>query len=73
MKGLGFSTILLAFVTVLILISTVLMGFVTYRTTVALDAVKANEFFSANKLLMLSPTVMNVVSMAVLGALFAIG
>lgn len=78
MKGLGFSTILLAFVTVLILVSTAVVGFVTYRlkgaagvtgTTVPTVA----QFWTSNKMFMFAPTIMNVVSMAVLGVLFAVG
>lgn len=73
MKGLGFSTILLGLATVLILISVAVSAWVLYRTMNAGDTVAVKDFRVANKLYMIAPTVMNVVSMALLGVLFAMG
>lgn len=73
MKGLGFSTILLGLATVLILVSVAVSAWVLYRTMNAADIVLVKDFRVANKLYMIAPTVMNVVSMALLGVLFAMG
>lgn len=70
MKGLGFSSILLVLTTVLIVISVALMGLVVYR---AATTTAVADFWKDNKLYMMAPTVMNVVSMALLGVLFAMG
>lgn len=73
MKGFGFSSILLVLTTVLIVISVALMGLVVYRAANAAGTVTVNTFWATNKLYMMAPTVMNVVSMALLGVLFAMG
>lgn len=73
MKGLGFSTILLVLATVLIVISVALLGFVMYRLSISTVADKTTDFWNKNKLFMMAPSVMNVVSMALLGVLFAMG
>lgn len=73
MKGLGFSTILLVLATVLIVISVALLGFVMYRLSISTVTDKTTDFWRNNKLFMMAPSVMNVVSMALLGVLFAMG
>lgn len=73
MKGLGFSTILLVLATVLIVVSVALLGFVMYRLSNSAATDKTDDFWKKNKLFVMAPSVMNVVSMALLGALFAMG
>lgn len=77
----GFSTILLGFVLIKLLISFVLMAFVMFKMSVApgpekdgsgklkSPGIPANKFWTDNKALMIIPTVSNILCMILLGVL----
>lgn len=69
--ALKLSTILLAFTSVLILVSATLMVYVIYQLTSAGDTDKVEDYWKTKKLFVISPTVLNVMSLAVMGAYFA--
>lgn len=70
MKGLGSSTILLALIIVVLLISVGLMGFVMYHVSLTTNNAKTyQELWSKKKLYMIAPTVMNVLSIALIGVM----
>lgn len=71
MKGLGFQTILLASVIVLVVVSVSLMGFAMYRVTTGTGTLA--EFWKNNKLFLITPTVINVMAMALLAVLIMTG
>lgn len=74
MKGLGFSTILLAFVIVILVISVGVLGFLIYHVSATSNNTNTYETLWTNKkLILLAPTIMNVLSIAVLGALMFLG
>lgn len=66
-----FSTILLAFVTVLLVVSAGLISFTMYRLANPTPTDTVASFWTKNKLFVITPTVINVLAMAVLGVLFA--
>lgn len=72
MKGIHFSTILLALVAVLLVVSVGMIGFVMFQMSKD-TASTASAFWASKKWFLLAPTVMNVVSLAVLGALIVMG
>lgn len=69
MRGLSFATILSGIVVVLLLISVGMMGFVTYKLGSADPAETVADFWKGKKFLLLTPTVMNVLSMVLVGVL----
>lgn len=75
MKGIGYSTILLAFVIVVLVISVGMLGFLNYH--VSLDANKelkyGDDLWKSKKLVLLAPTIINLLSIAVLGVLTVTG
>lgn len=70
MKSLGFTTILLSFVAVLLLMTVIIMGYVIYtmRGTGSLA-----DYWKSKRLFVIAPTVLNVVSMFVLGVVIVMG
>lgn len=73
MKNPGLSTILLGFVAVSMLVSVVLMAVATYRMTSAATDAKVSDYWVNNKLFVITPTVTNVLSMALLVVVYVIG
>ena len=65
-----FTTILLAFVAVLLVVSVGLISFTMYRLSKASATDTVSNFWTQNKLFLITPTVVNVVAMALLGVLF---
>lgn len=68
MKGLGFRTILLGVVILLLVVSVALIGFTMLRVTT-----EATSFWNARKYFLVTPTVMNVMAMALLAVLIITG
>lgn len=73
MKGIGFRTILLALIIILLVVSVSLIGFTVFRMTKAAANDKTEDFWKANKMFLLTPTVMNVMAMALLAVLIISG
>lgn len=86
MKGFGFSTILLGFVLVTLIVSVGLISFAMYKLSTSKDHViddgtkqvttagpSAKGFWTDNKLMLVIPTVSNVVSMVLTGVLLVTG
>lgn len=81
MKGFGFSTIILGFVLVTLIVSVGLIAFTMYKLSVApeyvIDASKkvtteglsAKQFWTDSRLTLVVPTVSNVLSMILIGVL----
>lgn len=82
MKGFGFSTIILGFVLVTLIVSVGLIAFTMYKMssapdyvldssskTVTTEGISAKVFWDANKLMLLIPTVSNILSIILLGVL----
>lgn len=82
MKGFGFSTIILGFVLVTLIVSVGLIAFTMYKISTAPDyvidatnntvkttGISAKAFWDDNKLMLLIPTVSNILSIILLGVL----
>lgn len=69
-KGMGFKTILLSFVILLLVVSVSLMGYTLYLISAAANTDKVVDHFTARrKLFLIAPTVMNIMAMAVIAVL----
>lgn len=83
MKGFGFSTILVGSVLILLLVCAILMAYVMYSmsnapkkasgTTVNDDGVSAEDFWTSNKMMMIIPSVGNVLGMVLLSLFYIMG
>lgn len=75
MKGIGYSTILLAFVVVVLVISVGLLGYLNYHVSLAANKeLKYGEnLWATKKLFLLAPTIINLLSIALLGVLVVTG
>lgn len=69
MKGIGYSTILLAFVLVVVVISSGLLAYLCYHTYSNPTGKYEDLWKSKKKLILLAPTILNLLSAAVLGVL----
>lgn len=75
MKGIGYSTILLAFVIVVLVISVGMLGFLNYHVSLAAnkELKYGDDLWNTKKLFLLAPTIINLLSIAVLGVLTVTG
>lgn len=81
MKGFGFSTIILGFVLVTLIVSVGLIAFTMYKLSVApeyvidtnkqvtTEGLSAKQFWTDSRLTLVVPTVSNVLSMILIGVL----
>lgn len=73
MKSLGLYTILLGFVAVSILVSAVLMGFTIYKIASAAAGATVADLWKDNKLFIITPTVVNVLALILVGVMYVTG
>lgn len=73
MKGFNFSTIILGFVLVTLLISMSLIAFTMYKLSKVAATELAAQFYTANKTMLVIPTVSNVLGMLLIGVLVVMG
>ncbi len=87
MKIMGFASLLVAAVIVLLIINVILMAYVMYKISNAQaytfstegkvtnkdEGMDAAKLWEDNKLLLISPTVLNVLSVVILGLIYVMG
>lgn len=85
MKGIGFSTIILGFVLITLIVSVILLAFTMYKLSVAPEYVinsndvvttkglSAKNFWTESRLTLVVPTVSNILAMILIGVFAVIG
>lgn len=85
MKGIGFSTIILGFVLITLIVSVFLMAFTMYKLSVApeyvidsddvvtTEGLSAKKFWDESKPMLVIPTVSNILAMILIGVFVVTG